>query len=70
VLANLRAHPNWRRSIPTSCHLLSSWFNRGFLQLRPIDWTTPAHILEKIIRIRGGTRDHELGRPAGPPRAA
>lgn len=31
-------------------HLFSSWFNRGFLVLRPIDWTTPAHILEKIIK--------------------
>jgi malonyl-CoA decarboxylase len=31
-------------------HLFASWFNRGFLVLRRIDWTTPAHILEKIIR--------------------
>ena len=31
-------------------HLLASWFNRGFLSVRPIDWSTPAHILEKIIR--------------------
>ena len=31
-------------------HLFSSWFNRGFLVLRPIDWTTPAYILEKIIK--------------------
>src|ERR1700736_3388689 len=31
-------------------HLLSSWFNRGFLVLRRIDWTTPANILERIIR--------------------
>jgi malonyl-CoA decarboxylase len=31
-------------------HLLSSWFNRGFLVLRSIDWSTPANILEKIIR--------------------
>jgi len=30
-------------------HLFASWFNRGFLVLRPIDWTTPAHILEKVI---------------------
>lgn len=30
-------------------HLLSSWFNRGFLVLRPISWESPAHILEKII---------------------
>jgi malonyl-CoA decarboxylase len=29
---------------------LSSWFNRGFLVLRRIDWSTPANILEKIIR--------------------
>lgn len=31
-------------------HLFSSWFNRGFLTLRPIDWSTPAYILEKIIK--------------------
>jgi malonyl-CoA decarboxylase len=31
-------------------HLFSSWFNRGFLVLRHIDWSTPAAILEKIIR--------------------
>jgi malonyl-CoA decarboxylase len=31
-------------------HLLSSWFNRGFLVLRRIDWSTPANVLEKIIR--------------------
>lgn len=30
-------------------HLLSSWFNRGFLYLERIDWSTPAAILEKII---------------------
>jgi len=31
-------------------HLFASWFNRGFLALQRIDWSTPAHILEKIIR--------------------
>jgi malonyl-CoA decarboxylase len=31
-------------------HLFASWFNRGFLVLRRIEWTTPANILEKIIR--------------------
>ncbi len=30
-------------------HLLYSWFNRGFLVLRRIDWQTPASILDKII---------------------
>jgi malonyl-CoA decarboxylase len=31
-------------------YLFSTWFNRGFLVLRRIDWSTPAVILEKIIR--------------------
>lgn len=30
-------------------HLFSSWFNRGFLEIRRIDWSTPAAILEKVI---------------------
>ncbi|KMK66180.1 malonyl-CoA decarboxylase [Puniceibacterium sp. IMCC21224] len=30
-------------------HLFASWFNRGFLVLRPISWESPAEILEKII---------------------
>jgi malonyl-CoA decarboxylase len=30
-------------------HLLASWFNRGFLVLRRIDWNTPASVLEKLI---------------------
>ncbi len=30
-------------------HLFASWFNRGFLVLRPISWSSPAQILEKII---------------------
>ena len=30
-------------------HLFASWFNRGFLVLRPISWNSPALILEKII---------------------
>ena len=31
-------------------HLFASWFNRGFLVLQRIDWSTSASILEKIIR--------------------
>jgi malonyl-CoA decarboxylase len=31
-------------------HLFTSWFNRGFLVLRRIDWSTPASILQKIIQ--------------------
>jgi len=31
-------------------HLFFSWFNRGFLVLKPIDWTSPVNILERIIQ--------------------
>lgn len=31
-------------------HLLSSWFNRGFLTLQRIDWNSPAAVLERLIR--------------------
>ena len=30
-------------------HLLSSWFNPGFLQLQRVDWNSPAQLLEQII---------------------
>jgi len=30
-------------------HLLSSWFNPGFLKMHRVDWKSPAEILEKII---------------------
>ncbi|MCZ0738469.1 malonyl-CoA decarboxylase [Phreatobacter sp. AB_2022a] len=50
LLGHLGAHPQLKRVDADFSHLFSSWFNRGFLVLRPIDWTTPANILEKIIR--------------------
>lgn len=31
-------------------HLFHSWFNRGFLVMQRITWSTPADILERIIR--------------------
>lgn len=30
--------------------MFSSWFGRGFLQLRSIDWSTSAAVLERLIR--------------------
>jgi len=50
VLRNLHAHPELASVDEDFNHLFSSWFNRGFLVLRRLDWTTPANILEKIIR--------------------
>lgn len=40
-------------------HLLSSWFNRGFLVLRRIDWSSPAIVLEKIIRYEAVHEIHD-----------
>jgi malonyl-CoA decarboxylase len=31
-------------------HLLTSWFNPGFLNMQRVDWHSPAQLLEKIIR--------------------
>ncbi|MFV0386298.1 malonyl-CoA decarboxylase domain-containing protein [Paracoccus sp. (in: a-proteobacteria)] len=30
-------------------HLFSSWFNRGFLRIQRMDWSTPAAVLEKVM---------------------
>lgn len=49
LLAQLKTHPALIAVDADLKHILSSWFNRGFLQLRNIDWTSPAYILEKLI---------------------
>ncbi len=50
LLSLLKDNPNLQRVDDDFVHLFSSWFNRGFLVLKPIDWNTSANILEKIIR--------------------
>jgi malonyl-CoA decarboxylase len=50
LLARLPEYPDLASLDSDFRHLFSSWFNRGFLVIRRIDWTTPAYILEKIIR--------------------
>ena len=49
VIAAMKAHPELAVVDLDLAHLLGSWFNRGFLELRRIDWSTPAAILEKLI---------------------
>jgi malonyl-CoA decarboxylase len=49
LLALLREYPRLQPIDADLVHLLGSWFNRGFLELRRIDWRTPALILEKLI---------------------
>ena len=58
LVAALPARPDLAPLDADFLHLFSSWFSRGFLVLRQIDWTTPANILEKIIAYEAV---HEIG---------
>lgn len=58
VLRHLSAHPELSSVDADFKHLFSSWFHRGFLEMRKLDWTSPANILEKIIRYEAV---HEIG---------
>ena len=49
LIEMLKTAPELARLDVDFKHLFISWFNRGFLVLRPISWSSPAHILEKII---------------------
>jgi malonyl-CoA decarboxylase len=51
-------------------HMFQSWFNRGFLVLRRIDWSTPASVLERIIKYEAVHRINgwdDLRRRIDPP---
>ncbi|MCW2236903.1 malonyl-CoA decarboxylase [Azospirillum canadense] len=50
ALRNAKSIPGFEAMDADFTHLFSSWFNRGFLVLRRIDWSTPANILQKIIQ--------------------
>jgi malonyl-CoA decarboxylase len=49
LLQSLRQHPELKGVDYDMHHLLTSWFNRGFLDLERIDWNTSASVLEKLI---------------------
>ena len=50
VLAAAVVHPELDTVDADFQHLFASWFNRGFLSLKHIDWNTEAAVLERIIR--------------------
>jgi malonyl-CoA decarboxylase len=59
-LMDVLAHREDLRAVDDDfVHLFSSWFNRGFLVLRHINWSTPALILEKIIRYEAVHEIHD-----------
>jgi malonyl-CoA decarboxylase len=45
----LPQHPELRAVDSDLKHQFISWFNKGFLELRAIDWNSPALVLERII---------------------
>lgn len=49
LLRELKGDPGLERLDDDFRHLFTSWFNRGFLEIRRIDWSTSAEVLEKII---------------------
>jgi malonyl-CoA decarboxylase len=49
IASCLRDEPELKLLDADLRHLFASWFNRGFLELRRIDWQTPAAVLEKLI---------------------
>jgi len=70
LLKGLRENPDWSGANADFIHLFGSWFNRGFLVLRRIDWQTPAAILEKIIHYEAVHEIHgweDLRRRIDPP---
>jgi malonyl-CoA decarboxylase len=50
LLELLPDHPALRPVDDDLQELLAGWFNPGFLTFRPIDWNSPASLLEKLIR--------------------
>ncbi len=50
LLRRLNKNSEWQSVEADLLHLLSSWFNPGFLEMRRVDWNSPAHLLEQIIR--------------------
>jgi malonyl-CoA decarboxylase len=49
LTAHLHDEPELKLLDADLRHLFASWFNRGFLELRRIDWQSPAAVLEKLI---------------------
>ncbi|OYU75934.1 MAG: decarboxylase, partial [Burkholderiales bacterium PBB5] len=50
LIERLPRHPGLAGVEHDLLHLLGSWFNPGFLQMRKVDWNSPAQLLEQIIR--------------------
>lgn len=50
LLERLPRHPGLATVEHDLLHLLASWFNPGFLDMRQVGWNSPAQLLEQLIR--------------------
>lgn len=70
LLNAIKTQPELARTDHDFIHLFRSWFNRGFLVLKQIDWDTPARMLDKIVVYEAVHRIdnfESLRRRLGPP---
>ncbi len=58
LLPLLKSQPELKPVDTDLKHQFVSWFNKGFLEMRRIDWNSPALVLEKIIDYEAV---HEIG---------
>jgi malonyl-CoA decarboxylase len=58
LLGAMREQPELGVVDDDLAHLLRSWFNRGFLVMERIGWSTPADLLERVIRYEAV---HQIG---------
>jgi malonyl-CoA decarboxylase len=50
LLKSMKTHPELAAVDADFTHLFASWFSPGFLELARVDWSSPASLLEQIIR--------------------
>ena len=60
LLRLMKQTPELARTDLDFVMLLRSWFNRGFLVLKQIDWDAPARLLDKIVAYEAVHEIHDL----------
>src|SRR5699024_4239355 len=59
LLEFTKEHPELKVVDSDFMHLFTSWFNPGFLEMRPMDWGSPANILERLIKYEAVHAIHD-----------
>src|SRR5690625_132009 len=59
LLGFIKEHPELKVVDSDFLHLFTTWFNPGFLEMRPMDWGSPANILERLIKYEAVHAIHD-----------